>query len=77
MKTEGAPPTWGEGIRFLRGLKGLTQSALAEKAGVTQSIISALESGSRGATDQTRIRISRALDINPHILFPYVDREAS
>ncbi len=77
MSKEETPPVWGGGIRFLRESEGLTQTELANKAGVTQSVISALELGARGANDSTRIKIAKALDIDPHILFPYVDRESA
>lgn len=74
--TEGAP-IWGEGIRALRGIRGrMTQEELAEKARVSQSTISRLETGEMKASDTARVRIARALGVEPHILFPYIDRDA-
>lgn len=74
--TEGAP-VWGEGIRALRGIRGrMTQEELAERAGVSQSSISRLENDSFEASDATRVRIAKALGVEPHILFPYVDPDA-
>lgn len=75
MGTSGAPPTWGQGIRVLRGIRNMTQTSLAAESRVSQSVISNLESGSHSASDATRIRIAKALDIDPHILFPYIDQE--
>lgn len=71
------PPTWGEGIKTLRGIKDWTQTQLAEAAGVPQSRISQLENGLRTASDTTRIRIARALGIEPHVLFPYIENGAA
>lgn len=74
MHTESPkPPTWGEGIKTLRGVKDWTQTDLATKAGVAQSRISDLERGLRRASDLTRIRIARALGVDPNVLFPYVE----
>lgn len=73
--TEGRP-TWGQGIRVLRGIHELTQDQLAALSGVSQATISRLENGSFEASDGTRVRIAKALEIDPHILFPYVDSEA-
>lgn len=64
-------PVWGEGVRALRGLHRLTQEQLAEAAGTTQTTISRLESGSHEISDALRVRISRALQTDPHALFPY------
>lgn len=65
------PPTWGEGVRLLRGIRGLSQVQLAEKASVAQHTISRIENGSRGASDAVRVRIAAALGVDPHELFPY------
>ena len=72
MTTPGNPFTWGTGVRALRNIKGLTQVQLAAKAGVSQSKISELESGSRRISDAVRVRIAAALDAQPHLLFPYL-----
>lgn len=67
-------PTWGKGIRILRRIHdGMTQEQLATLAGVSQSTISRLERGSYEASDAARIRIAKALEVDPNILFPYVD----
>lgn len=74
--TTDSRPTWGEGVRMLRGIRGLTQVQLAEQAATTQSRISAVENGARQISDSLRVRIARALQADPHDLFPYLD-EAS
>lgn len=64
-------PIWGDGVRALRGLHGLTQEQLAEAAGTTQTTISRLENGSHEISDALRVRIARVLETDPHALFPY------
>lgn len=64
-------PTWGEGVRALRGLHRLTQEQLAEAAGTTQTTISRIENGSPEISDSLRVRIARVLQTDPHALFPY------
>jgi transcriptional regulator with XRE-family HTH domain len=68
-------PTWGSGIKYLRGKQGLTQTALADKIGCSQVSISRLEQGSRKVSDAMRVRIARALDVDPYRLFPYEHRD--
>jgi transcriptional regulator with XRE-family HTH domain len=68
--------TWGEGVRMLRNIRNLSQVQLAEMAGVTQPSISRIESGSRQVSDAARVRIARALGVDPHVLFPYIDDAA-
>lgn len=67
------PPTWGEGVRILRGIRGLSQVELATKASVPQSSISRIENGSTKVSDGVRVRIAKALGVDPHELFPYVE----
>lgn len=75
--TPSTPPelTWGAGIRQMREIQKpkMTQVELAEKAGTTQVTISRIELGARQVSDALRVRIARALDCNPHDLFPYVE----
>lgn len=70
---EGPAFTWGEGVRTLRNVRDMSQVELASRAGVTQSTISRIESGARQISDAARVRIARALDVDPHQLFPYLD----
>lgn len=64
---------WGAGVRLLREMAGLTQTELAERAGLAQTQISAVERGARRVSDNVRVRIARALDADPYQLFPYLD----
>jgi transcriptional regulator with XRE-family HTH domain len=71
MTTRGTP-TWGEGVRVLRGIKGLSQIELATAVGVGQATISRIEGGSRQISDSLRVRIAAALEADVYQLFPYV-----
>ena len=54
----------GELIRELRESKGLSQQALAERAAVTHSYITIIESGQPGAPPRAILqRIARALGV--------------
>jgi transcriptional regulator with XRE-family HTH domain len=64
-------PIWGDGVKALRGLYGMTQTDLATVAGTTQTTISRIENGSHEISDALRVRIARALHTDPHALFPY------
>jgi len=50
----------GDLLRLARVKAGLTQSALAEKAGVAQTLISAYENGRRQPTIPTLVRLLEA-----------------
>lgn len=73
--TIGSLPSWGEGVKVLRHLKGWAQTDLAEHAKVPQSTISDIESGRRRASELVRVRIAKAFNVDPHKLFPYLDDE--
>lgn len=66
-------PTWAEGVKILRAAHRMTQEQLAEAAGTTQSRISEVENGRRTISDALRVRIARALQTDPYVLFPYED----
>ena len=63
--------TWGERIRERRG--AMTQTELARKIGRTQGLVSKIELGSVGVSDELKLRIARALDCQVGELFgwPY------
>lgn len=52
----------GENIRRIRTERHLTQSALAEKAGVSVQQINQIEWGAKGLSVPTLVRIARALE---------------
>lgn len=72
-----ARPIWGDGVRTIRGVRGLTQTELATLANTTQARISEIENGRRGIADDLRVRIARALEVDPYELFPYPDLEVT
>lgn len=57
-------------IREVRKLKSITQSELAEKANISRSIISQLETGTRKVTKtDTLIKIANALGVKVEDIF--------
>ncbi len=66
--------TPGEMLKVLRELQELSQKELAELSGMTQSNISALESGVRQIGRERSIALAKALKVHPAvILFPDFD----
>jgi len=63
--------TVGESVRIIRELQGLSQNALAEKTGIPQSTISAIENDRvRLGVERAKV-IARALKCHPAVLvFP-------
>ncbi len=55
----------GEMIRELRELKGWSQLDLADKTGISQTNISAIENGRVEIGKQRSITIAEALDVHP------------
>ncbi len=53
----------GEGLRRLRARRGLTQRQLAQVASVTPAAISQAESGRRGLSLDTLVRVCESLDV--------------
>lgn len=60
---------FGERLRTIRKLRGLSQEALALLAGLDRTYISGCERGKRNISLENIWRISKALDINPKIIF--------
>ena len=56
-------------LRELREEKGLTQSELATKLGVTQGMIHLLEKGERGASDSLKIKYANFFNKSIEELF--------
>ena len=57
-------------IKELRDKKKMTQQELAEKSGVSRSIISELETGKRTkTTTETLLKIAKALDSSINYIF--------
>lgn len=66
--------TPGEMLKTLRELQELSQSELAELASMSQSNISALETGARSIGRERALVLAKALKVHPAvILFPDFD----
>ncbi|NJL24011.1 MAG: helix-turn-helix transcriptional regulator [Calothrix sp. SM1_5_4] len=66
--------TPGEMLKTLRELHNMTQGELAEKAGMTQSNLSALETNARQIGRERALALAKALKVHPAvILFPDYD----
>lgn len=65
---------FGARVRELRHERGLTQSDVAERAGVSVKYVSQIERGSRNPTVGVLIQLSRALDVTPERLVADLDR---
>src|SRR5881396_2742607 len=50
-------------VRSLRQERGLTQTRLAARLGLTQSNVSAMERGDRGLTIHQALKLARILDV--------------
>ena len=66
--------TPGEMLRTLRELQGFSQAELAQKMGIKQSNISALETGARQIGRERALALANVLKVHPAvILFPDFD----
>jgi len=70
----GISVTPGEMLRTIRELQELTQSELAERTGIAQSNLSALEMGARELGRERALVLAKALRVHPAVLlFPDFD----
>ncbi len=60
---------FGQRIRLLREGQGLSQEALAEKAGIHRTYLSSLERGERNVGLDNILRLARALKVPASSLF--------
>lgn len=66
--------TPGESLKMLRELQGLSQNELTKLTGISQSNISAIESGSRQMGRERALIFAKALHVHPAVLlFPDFD----
>jgi transcriptional regulator with XRE-family HTH domain len=61
---------WGANIKRARTLHGLSQEALAESVGVTQSSVQRWEKGLCAPRDELRLALAVALHQDVAMLFP-------
>ncbi len=59
---------YGKALRIARAASGLQQQELAKKAGLTASYVSLVEMGKRNPSIGTLRKLSRALEVPPHLL---------
>jgi len=58
----------GDKVGGWRRVRGLTQAALAARAGLTQAAVSGIENGGRDLSVRTLFRLAAALDLTPGAL---------
>ena len=68
-------PAVAEAVRHFRSLNGVSQEALADRAGLDRTYISGVERGVRNITLQSLEQIIRALGISTESFFTRVFRE--
>jgi transcriptional regulator with XRE-family HTH domain len=59
---------YGKALRIARAVSGVQQQELAERAGLTASYVSLVEMGKRNPSVGAINKLSRALQIPPHLL---------
>ena len=59
---------YGKALRIVRAASGLQQQELAQRAGLTASYVSLVEMGKRNPSSSAIRKLSRALNIPPHLL---------
>jgi transcriptional regulator with XRE-family HTH domain len=64
----GISVTPGEMLRTIRELQELTQSELADRTGIAQSNLSALETGARELGRERALVLAKALRVHPAVL---------
>ena len=60
---------FGQKVRQLRLLKGLTQEALAERSGLHPTYVGGIERGERNVGFDNLLKVARALGEHPSALF--------
>lgn len=63
--------TFGIRIRELRQAKGISQEALADKAGLDRTYISSIERGKRNVSLLNIELLAKALGVKPHQLLEF------
>jgi transcriptional regulator with XRE-family HTH domain len=65
--------SFGKRVRTLRELRGMSQEALADRAGLHRTAISLIETAKRGSTLDTIEKLARALSVEPAELMPTLE----
>ncbi len=58
-----------ERIKYLRELRKMTQTELAQKAGITQGSLAHFEAGKNSPSVQTLVALAKGLETSPAIFF--------
>lgn len=66
---------FGDLVRKIRTMQGISQEELAEKCGLHRTYIGSVERGERNVSLQNILRIAKALNIKPTELLVGVDDE--
>ena len=61
---------WGQNVKKLREINGLSRTVFAAKLGTTEATISRWESGKVTPSDHHKIRIAGLLNVDPNTIFP-------
>ncbi|MCX8089716.1 MAG: helix-turn-helix domain-containing protein [Verrucomicrobiae bacterium] len=80
MLSERVDAVCGEVARLLRAereRRGMSMTLLAERSGISQPMISLLESGARKPSLETLVRLALALEVPPHRILQRAVRAAS
>ena len=67
----------GHRIKYLRKLRGLTQEALAEMAGISFAFVGHIERGTRKMSVETLFALARALDCSVDYLLDNIHTKSS
>lgn len=65
---------FGDRVRTLREQRGLSQEALAAKAGIHRTYMGGVERGERNPCLRNILRLADALGVDPATLFERADR---
>ena len=65
---------FGQRVRVLREQAGLSQEALAAKAGIHRTYVGGVERGERNLSLKNIMRLAAALDVHPRELFEGADK---
>ena len=73
MKEEDIRELFSKNLKFYRDKQGLSQMALALKAGLATNFVNDIENGKKWISPATLSKICEALEIQPYKLFVEVD----
>jgi DNA-binding XRE family transcriptional regulator len=68
---------WGKRIRRLRRERELTATAVASEVGITRQYFHAIERGMYAPSDDVRVKIAKAIGVEPEEIFNYDLSDAS